>query len=331
MTYIILFVVLFAILNAYIYVAKRFNISDKPNSRSSHSKITIRGGGIIFPVGAFIWFFWSGFQYPLFFLGLAIISLISFLDDILQLSNRIRLLIQLGAVVMMFSELGLQLLPWWSWVVLLILAAGILNAYNFMDGINGITSGYSLAVLSGLWLVNNFQEKFIANEFIYFTIISVAVFSFFNFRRRAICFAGDVGSISLAFIVIFMLALLIQQTGNPIYILFLSVYGADSILTILYRLRNNENIFEAHRKHIYQLMANELKISHLVIATIYSVLQLIICFIVYLTILKDLKGRANLIFGLGFIVVLTLMYAVIRYSISLKLRNNKKENFSLLN
>lgn len=331
MTYILLFVVLFAILNAYLYFAKRFNIADKPNSRSSHSSITVRGGGIIFPVGAFIWFFWSGFQFPWFFLGLGIISLISFLDDVLQLSNRIRLFIQLGSVALMFTELDLQLLPWWSWIGLLILAAGILNAYNFMDGINGITSGYSLAVLAGLWVVNNFQERFIANEFIYFIIIAVTVFSFYNFRVKAICFAGDVGSISLAFIVIFMLALLIQQTGNLIYILFLGIYGADSILTILYRLWKGENIFEAHRKHIYQLLANELKTSHLLIATIYSGLQLLICLIVYLFILNDLTDATTFIFGLGTILALMLLYVGIRYSISLKLADTKKEKFSFRN
>jgi len=99
----------------------------------------------------------------------------------------------------------------------------------------------------------------------------------------------------------------------------------------LYRLWKGENIFEAHRKHIYQLLANELKTSHLLIATIYSGLQLLICLIVYLFILNDLTDATTFIFGLGTILALMLLYVGIRYSISLKLADTKKEKFSFRN
>jgi len=166
MNYILLFIYAFAILKFYIYLAKKFNIIDKPNSRSSHSQITVRGGGIIFPIIALTWFIWSGFLYPMFFIGLLILSIVSFFDDIFQLSSRIRFIAQLGAVLLLFSDIGFALFPFWIWILLAILAVGILNSFNFMDGINGITAGYSSSVLIGLWIVNNFQVEFINNELI---------------------------------------------------------------------------------------------------------------------------------------------------------------------
>src|SRR5690606_36580443 len=94
-------------------------------------------------------------------------------------------------------------------------------------------------------------------------------------------FAGDVGSICIAFWVVFLIGYLIIESGNPVYILFLSVYGVDTVLTIIHRLFLKQNIFEAHRLHFYQILANEQKVSHLVVSTVYAVLQLgIIYFVV---------------------------------------------------
>lgn len=329
MEYFVLFILLIIFLKLYIQIAKHFNIIDKPNDRSSHDSITIRGGGIIFPIGILIWFIFSGFQYPMFFLGLAIISIISFLDDIAQLSNRLRLSVQLLCMLLILSEIGFELLPWWVWIIIWIVTTGIINAFNFMDGINGITGGYSLSVLSGIWLVNNYQIAFISNELIYYTAISIAIFGFFNFRKKAVFFAGDVGSISIAFILIFMLLKLIIQSGNPLYLLFLSIYGVDSVLTIIYRLWNKENIFEAHRKHLYQLMANEMKISHLLIATGYSVLQFIICLIIYLLLANHPTNSSNLIIGFCLTGILILLFIGVRMQIKHKLALISKDIYSI--
>lgn len=329
MEYIVLIILLIIVLKLYIQIAKHFNIIDKPNDRSSHNRITIRGGGIIFPIGILIWFIFSGFQYPMFFLGLAIISIISFLDDIAQLSNKLRLGVQLVCMILILSEIGFELLPWWVWIIIWIVTTGIINAFNFMDGINGITGGYSLSVLSGIWLVNNYQIAFISNELIYYTAISIVIFGFFNFRKKALFFAGDVGSISMAYILIFMLVKLIIQSGNPLYLLFLSIYGVDSVLTILYRLWNKENIFEAHRKHLYQLMANELKISHLLIATGYSVLQFIICLIIYFLLGNNQTNSVNLIIGFCLTSILILLFIGVRMQIKHKLALISKDIYSI--
>ena len=316
MNYILLFIYAFAILKFYIYLAKKFNIIDKPNSRSSHSQITVRGGGIIFPIIALTWFIWSGFLYPMFFIGLLILSIVSFFDDIFQLSSRIRFIAQLGAVLLLFSDIGFALFPFWIWILLAILAVGILNSYNFMDGINGITAGYSSSVLIGLWIVNNFQVEFINNELIYFVAISLLVFSLFNFRSKAKCFAGDVGSISIAFILLFMLALLITKTHNPLYLLFLSIYGIESTLTIVYRIWLKENIFEPHRKHVYQLLANELRLPHPLISIIYSFIQLLICFIVYTTIKSSIDVSVYLTMAFCTLTTLVLLFISARVNIN---------------
>ncbi len=278
MYFILLFIVLFAAELAYFKLADRFNIIDKPNERSSHSKVTLRGGGVIFYIGVLLYFISDGFQYPWFFLGLTFISLISFADDIRPRSSKLRIVIHFAAMALMFYQWGLYTEEWYFVLIAIVVCTGILNAYNFMDGINGITGVYSLAVIGAFWYINSFQDHFVDNNFIYAVFLALLVFSFFNFRTKARCFAGDVGAISIAFIILFLLGLLILKTGNFSYIILLVVYGIDSVLTIVHRIILKENIFQPHRKHAYQIMANELKIPHVVVSLFYALLQvLIVC------------------------------------------------------
>jgi UDP-N-acetylmuramyl pentapeptide phosphotransferase/UDP-N-acetylglucosamine-1-phosphate transferase len=275
MLYILLLFLLFGVQLAYFQVADKFNIIDKPNDRSSHKGIILRGGGVVFYVAVLLYFVVSEFKFPWFFTGLSLISLISFADDVKTLSPRLRLIVQFAGLFLMFIEWNLYSLPWYFFVIALILSGGILNAFNFMDGINGITGAYSSAVIIALWFVNR-QVAFTDNRLIYIVLISLFVFNFFNFRTKAKCFAGDVGSVTIAVIILFLLGQLILKTKNFSYIVFLAVYGVDSVLTILHRLKLKENIFEPHRKHLFQLLANELKIPHLQVSTLYAILQLII-------------------------------------------------------
>ena len=257
----------------YFKIADKCNIIDKPNERSSHTRVTLRGGGIIFYFGALAYFLTSGFEYPLFILALTLVTFISFVDDIKSTRQVTRLLFHFSAMGLMFCQWGLFSLPWWWIVIALIVCTGIINAYNFMDGINGITGGYSLVVLTALAIINAEIIPFVEGDFIYTVICSVVVFCFFNFRKRAKCFAGDVGSVSIAFILLFLLGKLIIQTGDFSWIVLLSVYGVDSVLTIIHRLMLHENIGLPHRKHLYQLMANELKIPHVVVSSVYMAVQ----------------------------------------------------------
>lgn len=278
MTFAIIFLMLVLLALAYFRVADRFNIIDKPNLRSSHKTIVLRGGGIIFLFGIWLYAAFFGLNYPWFILGLSLIGLVSFVDDIRSLPDSVRLVAQFAAMFLMFFQFDiLNWHDWWMVLIALIVCVGIINAYNFMDGINGITGGYSLAVLLPLIYLNA-SDDFISQDYLYVIGLSLIVFCFFNFRKKAKCFAGDVGSISIAFILLFALGKLILHTGDLSYLTFLAVYGADAMLTICHRIQLHENLGEAHRKHAYQLMANELKMPHVLVSSIYIVLQLAISF-----------------------------------------------------
>ena len=276
MYYLVILVLLFLAELFYFKLADKCNIIDKPNERSSHTKVTLRGGGIIFYFGALVYFLTNHWEYPWFMVALTLITFISFVDDIRSTSQGLRLVFHFSAMALMFYQWGLFSLSWWWIIVALIICTGIINAYNFMDGINGITGGYSLVVLVALAYINAEITAFIEPALINTVLCSVLVFCFFNFRKKAKCFAGDVGSVSIAFILLFLIGKLILTTGDFSWIILLSVYGVDSVLTIIHRLMLHENIGLPHRKHMYQLMANELKMPHVVVALIYMVAQAVI-------------------------------------------------------
>ena len=296
-TYIIIFVLLLVAELVYFRIADKCNIIDKPNQRSSHTTIVLRGGGIIFMIGAWVWSLFFGFHYPWFLAGLTLVAGVSFVDDIHSLPDSVRLVAQFAAAAMAFYQLDiLHWSMWWIVLVALIVYVGATNVINFMDGINGITAGYALAVLVPLGLLNtNYHELsmniatncssvfssdgvFVDQSLIVAAIIAAIVFCIFNFRPKgkAKCFAGDVGSIGIAFIMLFLLGNVIIKTGDITWLIFLLVYGVDGCLTIIHRIMLHENLGEAHRKHAYQIMANELKIGHVKVTLLYMAMQLVV-------------------------------------------------------
>lgn len=286
--YAIISLVLLALEVIYFCVADHFNIIDRPNQRSSHSSIVLRGGGVIFLLSVWIWSAFFGFHYPLFLAAVTLAAGVSFVDDIRSLPDSVRLVAQFAAMGLMIWQIfavGSDAFAFgdsvWAKVAFvlasLIVCVGATNIYNFMDGINGITAGYSLAVLIPLMLMNA-RVGFVEPAFLVVMVLAVLVFSVFNFRPRgkAKCFAGDVGSVGIAFIVLFAVGLLIARTGDITWLIFLLVYGVDGCLTICHRIMLHEKLGEAHRKHAYQLMANELKMSHPLVSVIYMAIQLVV-------------------------------------------------------
>lgn len=309
-TYIFILFLICALELIYFFVAKKFNIIDKPNERSSHTNIVLRGGGIIFLFGAWLWSAFYGFNYPWFLAGLTLVAGISFIDDIHSLPDSFRLVVQFVAALMAFYQLDiLHLEMWWVVVLALIVYVGITNVINFMDGINGITAGYSLAVLVPMYLLN-MKSDFVDESFITVTILSVLVFCIFNFRPKgkAKCFAGDVGSIGIAFILLFILGNIIIKTQDITYLLLLVVYGIDACLTILHRIMLHENLGEAHRKHAYQLMANELKIGHVKVSLLYMFIQAVIS-LVFIYTIPD-TALAHWIYLVAVVIILALAYVL---------------------
>lgn len=314
----IIAVLLFVLEVVYFRLAAHFNIIDKPNERSSHSSIVLRGGGIIFLLGVWLWCVLFGFHYPLFLAAVTLAAGISFIDDIHSLPDSVRLVIQFIAMGLMIGQIflsdsfvfGESLWAKIAFVVIaLIVCVGATNIYNFMDGINGITAGYSLAVLVPLMLMNA-HVGFVEPSFLIVMALAVMVFSFFNFRPRgkAKCFAGDVGSVGMAFIVLFAIGMLIARTGDITWLIFLLVYGVDGCLTICHRIMLHENLGEAHRKHAYQLMANELKMSHPLVSIIYMALQLTVS-LGFIFLIPD-NVLAHWLYLGGALVVLCIAYVL---------------------
>ena len=334
-TYVIIFVLLLVAELAYFKIADKFNIIDKPNQRSSHSTIVLRGGGIIFSFAMVVWAVMMAVQgecqtvvsYLPFLAGLLMVAGVSFWDDVKSLPDSVRLVVQFVAMGLMFWSMNLfsvmsyELVVMSQWMqilltALIVLAAlivcvGATNVINFMDGINGITAGYSLAVLLPLVLLNQ-ELAFMEPSFLLVAILGVLVFCLFNFRPKgkAKCFAGDVGSIAIAFIMLFAIGKLVVLTGDVTYLIFLLVYGVDGCLTICHRIMLHENLGEAHRKHAYQLMANELKIGHVKVSLLYMAMQLMVSLgFIYVcpnTVL------AHWVYLLGAVVVLGVVYVLFK-------------------
>ena len=289
MIYSIEFILLLAIELLYFRIADKCNIIDKPNERSSHSTIVLRGGGIIFMLGLWIWSAFYGFGYPWFLAAVTLIAGVSFMDDIRSLPDSVRLVAQFVAMGLMFYQLGLFemfqmsdgsllsgiVVPALIVLLAIVVCVGASNIINFMDGINGITGGYALASLIPLFILNR-ELGFVEDSLVVTVVLADVVFCLFNFRPKgkAKCFAGDVGSIGIAFILLFLIGRLVMLTGDVTYLIFLLVYGVDGCLTICHRIMLHENLGEAHRKHAFQLMANELKIGHVTVSLIYMALQM---------------------------------------------------------
>ena len=312
--YIVIALLLLTAELVYFRIADKCNIIDKPNERSSHSTIVLRGGGVIFLIGAWIWGACFGLQYPWFLLALTIVAGVSFVDDIHSLPDSLRLVCQFVAMLLMFFQLGMfRPEMWWAIILGLIVCVGASNIINFMDGINGITGAYAMASLIPLYALNNGANGgFVDNSLIITMMLADVVFCFFNFRPRgkAKCFAGDVGSLGVAFILLFLIGCKVMQTGDITYLVFLVVYGVDGVLTICHRIMLHENLGQAHRKHVFQLMANELKMSHITVSLIYACLQLAIS-LAFIYVVPDLI-IAHWVYLVGCIVVLSVVYVLFK-------------------
>ena len=306
MIYIVFFIVLFLAELFYFKIADRFNIIDKPNLRSSHTQITLRGGGILFPIAVLLGFGMGYVGWPL-SLAVVLVAVVSFVDDIRPLSQLPRLLAHVLAIGLVLYDLEIVVVGWWWLPVVAVLLIGWTNAFNFMDGINGITVLYALVTLvSFRWLPES------VNDVPMLDIMALAclVFAFFNLRKRAKTFAGDVGSVAMALFLGYYMVKLILSTQQIGYLLFFAVYGIDAVLTIVNRLRKKENILEAHRSHLYQYLANEKKLPHVGVAMGYAVVQLVVN---YCTVYLIQQQALSLVTFVLILVGMSGVYLGIRY------------------
>ena len=308
--HLVFLLVLVAMELTYFRIARAFGILDHPNIRSLHDQPTIRGGGIIFYLSAALFYTITLRPGPYFMVGLTLVSLVGFIDDVRSLSTVVRLSAQCLAFALVLCELDVSGLNFWMIILIFIVSVGALNTFNFMDGINGITGGYGLVALGSLLFVDIYTIHFIEIDFLYSVILALVIFCYFNFRKKAICFAGDVGSMSIGFIILYLLVKLIIVSDNYVFIFFLSVYGVDSVLTIIQRLWRKENIFKPHKLHLFQVLVNQYNIPHVQMSLAYALLQLVINIILLLSLSLSL-GYQYLV-GTGTILLLCSVYWIVK-------------------
>jgi UDP-GlcNAc:undecaprenyl-phosphate GlcNAc-1-phosphate transferase len=306
----------------YIFWAQKKVIVDQPNSRSSHDKPTIIGGGLLFaPLFLALELIFS-IEYWMAGLGVTLGAVVSYFDDIKALPVRIRLPVHFISVILILFSIQID----WSlsvFVLSLVLLTGWINSFNFMDGINGISSIYAfIFFLSVIFTAQVTDSKNLPIESISVGIIaSVLAFLFFNFRSNALCFMGDVGSVSLALIMSWFFLILWDGPSSLFLFLFVIVYAVDSVMTIFLRIYKRENIFHAHRFHLYQILANEKGIDHRIIAISYGTLQLLINLIAIYWV-SDYSSTNQLIIVFGIYVFVSILYLIFRNHIFHKLNNN---------
>jgi Fuc2NAc and GlcNAc transferase len=299
------------------YFSLKKNIIDIPNERSSHSIPTPRGGGlaivITWYIGITILFFSQVIEKHLYFalLSGAVLAVISFLDDVIDIKPIIRLICQaVTAIISLyflggissFSLAGSIMLP--SIILYPIAFVGFvwfINLYNFLDGIDGYASIEAICIASAFLL-------FTGNIINALLIACVAGFLIWNWPRAKI-FMGDVGSTQLGFIFVTLGIYYhnIQQLSIINWIILTSPFWFDATLTLLRRWRNKEKLSQAHRKHIYQRLVQS-GYSHLKVDIFLMVLNSVLIMVTYF-----LTDNPNLQI-VAFVITVMILYLIAFYT-----------------
>lgn len=249
-----------------------FRLTDIPNDRSSHTRPTPKGGGIGILCSFILASVVSGIS-PVIWASASGLSLISFYGDFVHVSRRLRLLIQIIAsclcVYFSGSSTGFMVVFFWTLFI-----SGTANLYNFMDGINGIAGITAVCAAALISMGFGLHE---ASIWVFFAL-GIACLGFLPFNiPNARVFMGDVGSILIGFWYGFLVSGLSSSAADFVFMISLMMpFYVDSIGTIVLRLINGENIASPHRKHLYQILANEAGIAHHKVSMAYGAVQFFI-------------------------------------------------------
>lgn len=295
-------------------------LADKPNERSSHSVVTPRGGGI----GFLFAMAFTGFvvlKAYLFTIIAIFVGAISFMDDLTGLSAKTKLFFQLtasAAAVIVYADFHYSvphLLSFLFWVAFMVWSA---NSYNFMDGINGI-AGLTGLVAFGLTAFFSYYE--LHNQEVALVSLGLAAGSLgflpLNFPKAQV-FMGDVGSVFLGFIFSFLVMKSASGLSEIVCLfMFMFMFYGDALLTILFRLKDGENLLQAHRRHLYQYMSNEIALPQGAVSLLYAAIQVVI------GILAIWAYRINLNWQFALLIVCMVLFICSYLFIkTIKTRNN---------
>lgn len=280
-------------------LGNKAGLIDRPNDRSSHRIPIPKGGGF----GIFLVFLMSAFytDLPLFsWLPISLMSLVGFWGDRNQISAKLRLVIQLflAAIAILGSgQITLSLTYIFPLGIFwLIFIVGTANFYNFMDGINGIAGitgfiGFGLLALYIMFVQGNNLLSTLA------VCISLSCAGFLPLNiPKAKVFMGDIGSILLGSIFAWIIYLAAESFLDFFCMAsFLFPFYADELTTMAVRIRDGERLTQAHRRHLYQLLANERQIPHWKVSIGFGAMQLLIGLSVFFAMKFDAFGVAFLV------------------------------------
>lgn len=316
LNFFILALVIIACIHLYIRVARQFSWKVLSQTRDHSGKRVVSGAGFIFPLSIFLIFLISEtVVFEFWMIGLLCLSFLSWLDDFNNLPAISRLVIHVFCIASWFLEAPGFEASWFWMAIVLFLGTGWINAFNFLDGINGMLVLTSLISLGTFYFVG---ETTSLSILIISQMITVLILAFFNLRKKAIAFAGDVGSITMGFFLGYLMWHLIRTTGNWEYILFFIIFLIDAGMTMLIRLIKKENIFKPHEQHLYQIIGKCHPGSVLMISSMYALSQLIIN-IILIALMK--LEMISLPVILSIIFVNLLIYSALRIIYSKKLLN----------
>ncbi len=289
-----------------IAAARRWRLVDEPNHRSSHSVATPRGGGVAVAVAASVALLslgWSD-EGALLCAGALVLGAVGLVDDRWNLPAGIRLIAQIVVPTAVLVGIG----PVAFWLpVAVVFVAGYTNAFNFMDGINGI-SGLQTVVVGGYLALLAADAGLDQLEIAGLVVVgSAAGFLPYN-AVRALVFLGDVGSYFLGFW-LSSLAVLVVDSGVSVLVVaagFL-LYGADTSVVLARRLWRRERVTEAHREHAYQRLV-QYGLSHIVVASICAGVTAAACAMMYV-VRDDTFEVQALVFGAALLLVVVYLLA----------------------
>lgn len=319
MIYLILFFISFILTYVIKIYAIKKSLIAKVNDRSSHTTPTPHGGGIAIAIAWFIGiiYFYINMQIEsnLFYALLmgVVISIVSYFDDLYELSPKLRIVVQssvaIGAIIVLggLNTLELGLFSIENQIITNLFAflmiVWFINLYNFLDGIDGYAGSEALFLaIAGLVLFGG--QHFIV------LIVSVLGFLIWNWHKAHI-FMGDVGSTLLGYnIAVFTIYYSNQESTNLwVWIILFGLFWFDATLTLLRRYKNGEKLSEAHRKHAYQRLTQS-GWSHDRV-TIYSMVVNIFLFsLVYFVSKNICSCISNII--VAFLIALILLYSLVR-------------------
>lgn len=257
---------------AFVWGAHRVRTHRHPGALAS----PIAGAGVVFMAAMLASCLWYDFPSPWLAAVFFMMSAICLIDDFNPLPVAPRFVAQVITAAATLYAASLYSLPLWAGIPLLIAAVAYVNAYNFMDGINGMTALYSAVLLGFLLWVDLHMAWFAPPGAIIVMLMAIAVFAPLNVRPRAICFAGDVGSVTMGFFTLLLLCMLIMATGSAAWLAAVAVYGVDACCTIVYRAMLRQPLTQSHKLHLYQRLTHSWGIPAVAVSAIYAAVQLAI-------------------------------------------------------